>query len=139
MKKLLLCVVAIAPLLVGCLGGRTEKLVTSDIVFKHGTNEMRIVNPKDVSFDDAMISPSDGTVRIKGYRSTANEAAIRSAEEQAKAQAAMFGFAIQTARDSADMVLRAYGVPVPQRPPIAPLLSIDKPPTDHSSTNAPAK
>ena len=69
MKKLLLCVVAIAPLLVGCLGGRTEKLVTSDIVFKHGTNEMRIVNPKDVSFDDAMISPSDGTVRIKGYRS----------------------------------------------------------------------
>jgi hypothetical protein len=108
--------------LTGCINGRTEKLVTSDIVIRHGTNEVRIANPKDVSFDDAMVSPSDGTVRIKGYRSTANEAAIRSAEEQAKAQAAMFGLAVQTARDSADMVLRAYGVPVPQRAPLSPIL-----------------
>lgn len=117
----------------GCIHGRTEKLVTSDIVIRHGTNEVRIANPKDVSFDDAMVSPSDGTVRIKGYRSTANEAAIRSAEEQAKAQAAMFGFAVQTARDSADMVLRAYGVPVPQRAPLSPILPAAGP------TNSPAK
>lgn len=118
----------------GC-ASRTASLVTADLVFRHGTNEVRITQPKDVSFDDLMVSPSDGTVRIKKYRSTANEAAITAAEKQAEAQAAMFGFALQTARDAADGYLRLQGIPVPPRTPT----TIQALPPQFSPTNTTTK
>jgi len=121
--------------LTGCLSGRTEKLVTADMVFRHGTNEVRISQPKDTSFEDLMVSPSDGTIRVKNYRSTANEAAIKSAEEQAKAMQAMFGAARDMARDAIETGLRAYGVPVPQRAPT----TIQAPPFQFSPTNTVTK
>lgn len=122
MKFSLLVFCLLSFLCVGCLGPRTEKLVTSDILFRRVsagvTNEVKITNPKDVSFEDAFVSPEDGSVRIKKYRSSANEAAIHAAEEQAKAQQAMFGFALQSVRDYSDLILKLNGVPVPQRTPV---------------------
>ena len=124
-----------AALFTGCLSGRTEKLVTADMVFRHGTNEVRITQPKDTTFEDLMVSPSDGTIRVKGYRSVANEAAIKSAEEQAKAMQAMFGAAKDMAMDAFEAGLRAYGVPVPQRSPTV----IQAPPPQFSPTNTVTK
>lgn len=117
-----LCLLVSVVFLTGCLGPRTEKLVTSDILFRRVsagvTNEVKITNPKDVSFEDAFVSPEDGSVRIKKYRSSANEAAIHAAEEQAKAQQAMFGFALQSVRDYSDLILKLNGIPTPQRTPM---------------------
>ena len=125
----------LAVFFVGC-ASRTSSLVTADLVFRHGTNEVKIKQPKDVSFDDLMVSPSDGTVRIKKYRSTANEAAVSAAEKQAEAQIATFGLALQSARDAADAYLRLQGIPVPPR---APMNTIQAPPFQFSPTNTVTK
>lgn len=113
MKTFLLSILALLAL-VGC-AGRTEKLVTSDIVLRHGTNEVIIKNPKDVSFDDAMINPVDGTFRIRKYRSTANEAAIAAAERQAEAQILMLQGMKEQFERGAEIAARMYGIPVPPR------------------------
>lgn len=132
-KSVLFAVFA-AALFIGC-ASRTSSLVTADIVFRHGTNEVRITQPKDVSFDDLMVSPSDGTVRIKKYRSTANEAALIAAEKQAEAQIATFGLALQSVRDAADGYLRLQGIPVPPRSQT----TIQAPPFQFSPTNTSSK
>jgi len=108
----------IAVIMCGC-ASKTGNIVTAEMVFRHGTNEVRISQPKDTSFEDLMVSPSDGTIRVKKYRSTANEAAIASAEKQAEAQAAMFGAMIQSARDMSDAYMRMNGIPVQPRQPVS--------------------
>ena len=130
-------IVAVFAMLVftGCQMG-AKNLVTTEIKFRIGTNELSVVNPKDTSWDDLMVSPSDGTVRIKKYRSTANEAAVSAAEKQAEAQIATFGLALQSARDAADAYLRLQGIPVPPR---APSNTIQAPPFQFSPTNTVTK
>ncbi len=108
---------AMACILTGCTS--TSKLTTSEVVLKHGSNEVRITQPKDTSFKDFMISP-DGTVRIKDYRSTANEAAIASSERQADFNNNLMMWLMQRADQRIDQVgvpaARAYGIPVQPLP-----------------------
>lgn len=118
MKQIILSIIAIASL-VGCAG--TNRTITAEVVMRHGTNEIRILQPKDTSFKDFMIAP-DGTIRIKDYRSTANEAAIAAAERDAEFKNQMLGLLIQRADQRIDQVGvpagRAYGLPLQ---PLAPM------------------
>ena len=123
MKQLLIFAFSFV-LLTGCLN-RPERIVRSEIFVRHGTNELRISNPKDVEFEDAMISPVDGVVRIKKYRSSASVPALHAAEEQARSQAQIFGELRQDAKEWRDTALRAYGLPVQHSEAIPPLLSVE--------------
>lgn len=126
MKLFALSIIAILAL-IGC-ASRTEKLVTSDIILRHGTNEIIIKNPKDVSFDDAMINPVDGTFRIRKYRSTANEAAIAAAERQAEAQIMMLQGMKEQFERGAEIAARMYGIPVPLHSQPVSILRTNYPP-----------
>lgn len=118
MKSLFTLIVA-SLIAVGCAG--TNRTITAEVVMRHGTNEIRILQPKDTSFKDFMIAP-DGTIRIKDYRSTANEAAIAAAERDAEFKNQMLGLILQRADQRIDQVgvpaARAYGLPVQ---PLAPM------------------
>lgn len=107
-----LCVAA-----VGCQS--VSKVTTTEIKFRVGTNELTVSNPKDTSWEDLMISPNDGVVRIKKYRSSANEAAISAAERQAEAQVQMFNGLKEQFERGAEIAARMYGVPIPPRQPVA--------------------
>lgn len=129
-------IVAVFAMLVftGCQMG-AKNLVTTEIKFRIGTNELSVVNPKDTSWDDLMVSPSDGTVRIKKYRSSANEAAIAAAERQAEAQVQMFQSMKEQFERGIDIAARMYGLPVQNRAPT----TIQAPPPQFSPTNTVTK
>jgi len=126
MKYLLAALGLVTLLATGCATS-ARKLVTTEIRFKVGTNELSVVNPKDTSWEDLMVNPGDGTVRIKKYRSTANEAAISAAERQAESQMQMFNAMKEQFERGAEIAARMYGIPIP--PKSAPTVL----------TNAPAK
>lgn len=128
MKYLLAALGLVTLLATGCQTG-AKNLVTTEIKFKVGTNELSVVNPKDTSWEDLMVSPGDGTVRIKKYRSSANEAAIAAAERQAEAQIQMFNAMKEQFERGAEIAARMYGIPIPPKPA----------PTATVLTNAPSR
>lgn len=145
--KPLIILLAAASICVGCASTSTSKVFTSEIVMRHGTNEIRILQPKDTSFKDFMIG-TDGTIRIKDYRSTANEAAISSAERQADFQNNLLMYlmqqGVQTGGQVGSAVARANGIPIPPPAAQAPIPFVQLPahvhPDDAIGTNAvPAK
>lgn len=126
MKYLLAALGLVTLLATGCQTG-TKTLVTTEIKFKIGTNELSVVNPKDTSWEDLMVSPGDGTVRIKKYRSSANEAAIAAAEREAEARIEMFRGMKEQFQSGLEIAARMYGIPIPPKPATT------------VSTNAPTK
>lgn len=135
MKRTLYLIASLAIALgspIGC-AGRTEKLTTTRIDVIHGTNRISLVNPKDVSIEDAEIPTPNGIAHIRGYRSSANEAAIESARLQAQAQMQMFERMENRVGDKLerlfDRAATAYGFP---KPPVTV-------PATVVLTNAPAK
>lgn len=118
-----LCLLGSAVMFTGCISGRQKDVVTKEVVFRYGTNEVRIRNPQDTSFKDLMISP-DGVVRIKDYRSAANEAAIVATEKQAEFQNKLTEALFQRMDQRIDQVgvplARTYGIPVQPLEPMTP-------------------
>lgn len=110
--KHILTAIGLLLLITGCRTG-TQKLVTTEIRFKFGTNELSVSNPKDTSWEDLMVSPIDGTVRIKKYRSSANEAAIAAAEKQAETQIQMINALKDQFERGAETAARMYGINLP--------------------------
>ena len=124
--------------LVGC-ASRVKELTTTRIDVVHGTNRVSLVNPKDTEFDEAEIPTPNGVARIKGYRSSANAAAIHAeqlrAESQIRAFEAFGGKLEDGLKAFADRVMTAKGFPDTSRREVviltnAPLVVL---------TNGPAK
>lgn len=138
MKKLLLMVAAVAPLLVGC-ATKTDELVTTRIDVVRGKNRFSIVNPKDTEFDKAEIPTPEGPVIVTGYKSRANAAAIESARIQAQAQMQMaerLGDKLESKLERLEnRFATAYGFPDPT-PRQQPAIVV---PATVVLTNAPAK
>jgi hypothetical protein len=84
MKKLLLMVAAMAPLLVGCISGGAAKVGTTELVIQRGTNVYKLRNPKDTSIDSFKGHP-DGSFELIGLRTTVNEGLVRTAQLEAQA------------------------------------------------------
>lgn len=98
----------------GCVGcaSRTDKIVSTELTIHRGTNSAHLVSPKDVSFESFSLD-SSGKVELKNYRSTANEAAIKSSEAQAAMYQTTFNNALTLGKQAAEAGLRASGIPVP--------------------------
>ena len=100
--------------LAGCVGcaSRTDKIVSTELTIHRGTNSAHLVSPKDVSFESFSLD-SSGKVELKNYRSTANEAAIKSSEAQAAMYQHTFDNALALGKQAAEAGLRVAGVPIP--------------------------
>lgn len=88
MKKILLALVA-AVALTGCMNGRSGpgQLTRSQFDFKKTakSEEFALDSHKDVSVDELERTAPDGsTIRIRGYKSRANEAAIEASTAQSQ-------------------------------------------------------
>jgi len=98
----------------GCVGcaSRTDKIVSTELTIHRGTNSAHLVSPKDVSFESFSLD-SSGKVELKNYRSTANEAAIKSSEAQAAMYQHTFDNALTLGKQAAEAGLRVSGIPIP--------------------------
>lgn len=151
MKKLLLMVAAIVPLLVGCISGGAAKVGTTELVIQRGTNVYKLRNPKDTSID-SFTGHADGSFQLIGYRSLVNEHLVRAAQFEAQA----LHDERKTAMDFFDRGVQAaggrFGVNMPPAnasPPIVPQPLVTNGPVPVPSTvvvpatvvltNAPAK
>jgi len=73
----------------GCAGKMTKPSEVTESAFEYsiGTNRLVLRQPKDVEFDILEAKSPDGsTLRLSGYKSTANAAAIAAVRAQAEAQ-----------------------------------------------------
>lgn len=120
---LLVTLVAFSLLCTGCITS-PSKVVRKDVEVRFGTNVFRISNPQDTSIDDLMIS-HDGVVRIKKYRSAANEGAIVASEKQAEFQGRLMELLLNRVDQRIDQVgvplARSYGIPVQPLEPLQPI------------------
>ncbi len=73
----------------GCAGKLTKPSEVTEAAFEYqmGTNRLVLKQPKDVEFDALEARAADGsTVKLTGYKSSANAAAVAAVQAQAEAQ-----------------------------------------------------
>ena len=95
---------------VGC-ASRTSSLVTGRVTLRNGTNLVEVIQPKDVTINSLTLNPQ-GVLSLQGYRSVADEAALKSNEAQA---AMMFQFMNKISdltQSLANVAAKASGSPV---------------------------
>jgi hypothetical protein len=115
--KLILCVIALPVMLLmsGCFSTVTETVRTEFRV--NPETGMEMVSPKDVTIKSADFDPETGTLKIRGYQSAANAAAIAQAGAAEKARSETMQYMFQMMA-----MMRANEAPStpPPQPSIAP-------------------
>ena len=106
----------------GCASG-PGSIVTAKVELAYGTNRVAFTQPKDTTIESLTLT-RDGTVNLRGYRSTANESAIKASEQQAAMFQAMMAQAFQIGQAAA----RLYGIPMPSPAPTQPVADSFTPP-----------
>lgn len=82
-------ILGVVVLSAGCAGKLTKPSEVTESAFEYsvGTNRLTLTNPKDVQFDVLEARSADGSsIKVSGYKSTANAAAIEAVRAQAEAQ-----------------------------------------------------
>lgn len=94
----------------GC--AHTGGLVTAKVRIQAGTNVVEIRQPKDTTIDRLTFDPVHGTLKLEGYASAGNAAAIATARAQAEAQERLATRAFELGGQIGATVARAYGIPL---------------------------
>lgn len=113
----LLYIVLSAALFIGC--ETAEKVTTTKINFKVGTNAFTVSNPKDTEIEKLHLLTNGGLV-LEGYKSRVNSAALEANREQYRFSTQLFGETLQQNRQMLEWLMRggaqAYGLNLPQGP-----------------------
>lgn len=124
-------VLALSSLLCGCQGVKKVSRTDIELDLPDG-KRFRLRNPKENVIDELTIDTHTGKVRIRGYRSTASEAAIQAAVAEAKSRDELLHRVVELTGKLADRGAQAYGLPtgykmVPSNDPSSPQLAYPDP------------
>jgi hypothetical protein len=100
---------ALVAAVAGC--SSPSKVARATIKIQCGANVVEVEQPKDTIIDSMEFSPDTGVLKMYGYQSTANAAAVEASRAQAAAQAETMKLFLTAMQALANRGADAYGVP----------------------------
>lgn len=101
----------------GCRVPVPKDVTRSTLRIQDGTNLIEISHPKDTMIDELDLDPATKTLRVRGYKSMANAAAVDATRAQAEANARAQTEAFHLLYNAGAAFGRSQGVPLPAIPP----------------------